>query len=160
MSSGAGEPIAERNERNLNDLLQELRVAGLGVQVLFGFLLSLPFTVRFKELSHSERGLYMSSLLLAALSIALLIAPVAFHRWVFRLHEKDRLLRMGNLLVLIGLGTVALAIGSSILLVMSFIAVGWIISVVVAGSFTTYVILWFVIPLLSRRDALLDRPER
>ena len=88
-----GEPEAERNNRNLSDLLQELRVAGLGVQVLFGFLLSLPFTVRFKQLDALERALYRVSLLSAALAIALLVSPVAYHRWVFRRHEKGRLLR-------------------------------------------------------------------
>ena len=85
-----GESEAERNNRNLSDLLQELRVAGLGVQVLFGFLLSLPFTVRFKQLDALERALYRVSLLDAALAIALLVSPVAYHRWVFRRHEKRR----------------------------------------------------------------------
>src|SRR6202035_5437132 len=88
------ETLAERDNRNLNDLLQELRVAGLGVQVLFGFLLSLPFTVRFAQLDGVQQGLYEATLLCAALSTALLISPVAFHRWVFRKHEKGRLLRV------------------------------------------------------------------
>ena len=74
----------ERDDRNLAELLQELRVAGLGVQVLFGFLLSLPFTTRFAMLSPAQRQLYIASLMLAALSTALLLAPVAYHRLVFR----------------------------------------------------------------------------
>jgi len=65
---------AERDDRNLLELLQELRVAGLGVQVLFGFMLSLPFTTRFVKLSHPQRDLYVASLLLAAISTALLMA--------------------------------------------------------------------------------------
>jgi hypothetical protein len=70
---GRQETEAERVDRNLAELLQELRVAGLGVQVLFGFLLSLPFSVRFVRLDHDQRGgLYVASLLLAALSTALL----------------------------------------------------------------------------------------
>jgi hypothetical protein len=60
-ASQRGESIAERNDRNLSDLLQELRVVGLGVQVLFGFLLSLPFTNRFVKLGPSQRGLYEAS---------------------------------------------------------------------------------------------------
>src|ERR1700674_3298160 len=78
----------ERDDRNLMELLQELRVAGLGVQVLFGFLLSLPFTSRFAKLSNGERQLYMASLVLAAVSTALLMAPVAYHRLLFRQQQK------------------------------------------------------------------------
>jgi len=88
---GRDETEAQRDDRNLAELLQELRVAGLGVQVLFGFLLSLPFTNRFVKLSHSEVDLYVVALLLAAISTALLVAPVAYHRLVFREHEKGRL---------------------------------------------------------------------
>src|SRR5580704_5251750 len=94
--SGRDESEAERDDRNLAELLQELRVAGLGVQVLFGFLLSLPFSVRFVKLSHAQRELYIASLLLAALSTALLCGPVAYHRLVFRRREKERLLRVAN----------------------------------------------------------------
>ena len=72
-----GETGTERDDRNLLELLQELRVAGLGVQVLFGFMLSLPFTTRFAKLSQPQRDLYLASLLLAAISTALLLGPVA-----------------------------------------------------------------------------------
>jgi hypothetical protein len=78
------ESEAQRVDRNLGELLQELRVAGLGVQVLFGFLLSLPFTARFARLNAGQRGLYLASLALAALATALLVGPVAYHRLVFR----------------------------------------------------------------------------
>ena len=77
---GRNESEAERDDRNLTELIQELRVAGLGIQVLFGFLLSLPFTVRFAKLSDSQRNLYVITLLLAGLSTALLGGPVAYHR--------------------------------------------------------------------------------
>ena len=103
-ASETGESAAERNNRNLSDLLQEFRVAGLGVQVLFGFLLSLPFTMRFKQLDALERALYRVSLVTAALAIALLVSPVAYHRWVFRRHEKGRLLRFANTQAIVGLG--------------------------------------------------------
>lgn len=119
--------------------------------MLFGFLLALPFTVRFQQLNHAERGFYMTSLLGAALAIALLIAPVAFHRWVFRLHEKELLLRVANAMVLVGLAMVALAMTSSVLLVMSFIAAGWLAALVVATTCASLVVLWFVVPILSRR---------
>src|SRR5882757_6721293 len=114
----------QRDDRNLAELLQELRVAGLGVQVLFGFLLSLPFTTRFARLSHAQRELYITSILLAAVSTALLVAPVAYHRLVFRRHEKESLIQAANVMALLGLGAVALAISAAVLLVTSFVAQG------------------------------------
>src|SRR5271156_1167168 len=102
-SGTAAESEAERNNRNLSDLLQELRVAGLGVQVLFGFLLGLPFTVRFGRMDGSGRTLYQVSLICAAVATALLVSPVAYHRWVFRRHEKGRLLRYANTQAILGL---------------------------------------------------------
>ena len=82
-TSGAerDESEAERDDRNLAELLQELRVAGLGVQVLFGSLLSLPFTNRFADLSHGQRALYLLSLVLAAAATALLLGPAPTTGW-------------------------------------------------------------------------------
>src|SRR5438270_10396776 len=82
------ETEAERIDRNLAELLQELRVAGLGVQVLFGFLLAMPFTNIFASLDSEQHRLYVVDLLLASLATALLTAPVAYHRIVFRRHMK------------------------------------------------------------------------
>src|ERR1700751_4648938 len=96
------ESRAERDDRNLAELLQELRVAGLGVQVLFGFLLSLPFTNRFAELSHGQRELYLLPLVLATVSTALLLGPVAYHRLVFRRQQKEGLVRAANLMAILG----------------------------------------------------------
>jgi O-antigen/teichoic acid export membrane protein len=146
----SGESIDQRNDRNLSDLLQELRVAGLGVQVLFGFLLSLPFTVRFTKLDGRQRDLYETALLLAALSIGLLVSPVAYHRWVFRRHEKGRLLRTANVLALAGLASVGLAVCGSVLLVLSFVEMGWIASFLAAMTLSAVVFLWFALPLYSR----------
>ena len=96
------ESADERADRNLGELLQELRVAGLGVQVLFGFLLSLPFTNRFSKLSNGQRGLYLADLLLAAIATALLLGPVAYHRLVFRRGEKEQLVRAANVMAIAG----------------------------------------------------------
>lgn len=114
-----GETGAERDDRNLLELLQELRVAGLGVQVLFGFMLSLPFTARFAKLSQPQRDLYLASLLLAAISTALLLGPVAYHRLVFRRHQKEVLVKDANIMALSGLAAVGLAISAAVLLVVS-----------------------------------------
>jgi O-antigen/teichoic acid export membrane protein len=144
------EHLVERNNRNLSDLLQELRVAGLGVQVLFGFLLALPFTVRFTKLDGTQQDLYKATLLCTALSTALLISPVAYHRWVFRRHEKGRLLKMANVLALLGLASVALAISLAIWLIMSFIGASWIVTAFSATTSATFALLWFVLPIVDR----------
>jgi hypothetical protein len=152
-SSGRDESEAERDDRNLAELLQELRVAGLGVQVLFGFLLSLPFSVRFVKLSHAQRELYIASLLLAALSTALLCGPVAYHRLVFRRREKERLLRVANTMALLGLGTVGLAIFAAVALATSFVERGLPVPVIAVATFSCFFGLWFAFPIIHRRRA-------
>jgi hypothetical protein len=146
-----GETEAERDDRNLIELLQELRVAGLGVQVLFGFLLSLPFTTRFVQLNHAQRGLYVASLLLAAISTALLLAPVAYHRLVFRQRRKEQLVKDANLLAILGLAAVGLAISASVLLVVSYVEPGFIVAIVTVCTVGLFAVLWFVLPLARRR---------
>jgi hypothetical protein len=140
----------ERDDRNLAELLQELRVAGLGVQVLFGFLLGLPFTMRFATLSHAQRQLYMASLLLAAVSTALLLAPVAYHRLVFRRRQKEHLIRAANVMAICGLVTVGLAISAAVLLVAGYVDHG--LPVVLIAAFTVCLFggLWFALPLARR----------
>jgi len=145
------ESAAERADRNLGELLQELRVAGLGVQVLFGFLLSLPFTNRFAGLSSGERGLYLATLVLAAVATALLLGPVAYHRLVFRRGEKERLVRAASAMAIAGLATVGLAVSAAVLLVTGFVAGGlpaMLITVLVTAMFG---LLWFAFPLTRRR---------
>ena len=146
-----GETEAERDDRNLIELLQELRVAGLGVQVLFGFLLSLPFTTRFVQLNHAQRELYVASLLLAAISTALLLAPVAYHRLVFRHHQKEQLVKDANILAILGLAAVGLAISASVLLVVSYVDPGFIATVMTVLTLCLFAVLWFVLPLVRRR---------
>jgi hypothetical protein len=148
---GRDESEAQRADRNLGELLQELRVAGLGVQVLFGFLLSLPFTVRFVKLGPGQRELYVTSLLLAALATALLCGPVAYHRLVFRRHEKSRLLRVANALALLGLGTVGLAISAAVLLVVGFVEHGASVPIIAGATLVSFFGLWFAFPVIHRR---------
>lgn len=132
------------------ELLQELRVTGLGVQVLFGFLLSLPFTKRFAELSHPQRGLYVASLLLAAISTALLLAPVAYHRLVFRQHRKEQMVKDANIMAILGLGSVGLAISAAVLLVLSFVEKGLSAVVITVCVVCLFAGLWFALPLARR----------
>jgi O-antigen/teichoic acid export membrane protein len=93
----------QRDDRSLTDLLQQLRIAGIGVQVLFGSLLGLPFTTRFDRLAGWRRWLYLIIVVLAAASTVFLVAPVAYHRLVFRRHQRKRLIRVANVLSICGL---------------------------------------------------------
>lgn len=145
------ESEAERDDRNLAELLQELRVAGLGVQVLFGFLLSLPFTNRFARLSHGQRDLYLATLVLSALATALLLAPVAYHRLVFRRGQKEGLVRAANVMAILGLAAVGLAISAAVLLVTSFVASTVTAALISAFVFLSFAGLWFAFPLSRRR---------
>jgi uncharacterized membrane protein YqjE len=144
------ESEAQRDDRNLIELLQELRVAGLGVQVLFGFLLSLPFTTRFSRLGHGERGLYIASLLLAAIATALLLGPVAYHRLVFRQRQKERLVRAANVMAIWGLVAVALAISTAVLLVTWYVEPGLPSVLVTVFIVALFAGLWFALPLAQR----------
>lgn len=148
------ESLAERDDRNIGELVQELRVVGLGVQVLFGFLLSLPFTMRFTKLSDTERDLYVASLVLAAVATTLLIGPVAYHRLVFRRGMKERLVRFANAMAILGLAAVGAAVLVAVLLVTEFVAgavAGVVITAVLACMLGG---LWFAIPLAHRRNRL------
>ena len=146
-----GETEAERDDRNLIELLQELRVAGLGVQVLFGFLLAIPFTAKFADLSHAQRELYVASLLLAAAATALLLAPVAYHRLVFRRNRKEQLVKDANVLAILGLIAVGLAVSASVLLVVSHVESGAIVVIITVVTVCLFAVLWFVLPLVRRR---------
>ena len=144
------ETQAARDDRNLIELLQELRVLGLGVQVLFGFLLSLPFTSQFRQLDGADRNLYLACLILAAVATALLLGPVAYHRLVFRQGMKERLVTTANVMAILGLIAVGLAVSSAVLLVTGFVA-GYTTGGVIAGLvLLMFALLWFALP-LSRR---------
>lgn len=146
------ESTAERDDRNLAELLQELRVAGLGVQVLFGFLLSIPFTSKFSGLSQGQRQLYIATLVLAAVATALLLAPVAYHRVVFRQRQKERLVRAANVMAIAGLAAVGLAVSAAILLVTGYVDHGLVSVLITAFTGCLFAGLWFALPLASRKS--------
>ena len=144
------ETLAQRDDRNLVELIQELRVVGLGVQVLFGFLLSLPFTVRFSALSHGQRGLYVASITLATAATILLLGPVAYHRLVFRAGMKESLVRFSNAMAICGLAAVAGAVLTAVLLVTGYVA-GVLTGALITGLAAVMLCaLWFALPLTRR----------
>jgi Family of unknown function (DUF6328) len=144
------ETLAQRDDRNFGELVQELRVVGLGVQVLFGFLLSLPFTVRFGMLSQGQRDLYVASITCATVATILLLGPVAYHRLVFREGMKEPLVRFSSAMAILGLAAVAGAVLTAVLLVTGYVAgtlTGALITVL-AGVMLCG--LWFALPLVRR----------
>jgi hypothetical protein len=163
--SGRDETEEERLDRNLGELLQELRVALPGVQVLFAFLLAVPFQQNFSEISDFDKAMYFTTLLLTAFSAALLIAPSAYHRLTFRYQQKHRLVFVSNRLAIAGLGVLALAMTCAILLVTNVLW-GTVATTVVTTVLvlTMFAVLWVVLPMRRRlryRDEglpLLDPP--
>jgi Family of unknown function (DUF6328) len=146
------ESQAARDDRNLAELLQELRVTGLGVQVLFGFLLSLPFTNRFTRLTGAQRDLYLACLVLSAVATALLLGPVAYHRLTFRRGLKEGLVRAASVMATAGLATVGLAVSVAVLLVTSFVVGGLAAALITALVAANFGGLWFAFPAIRRRQ--------
>jgi hypothetical protein len=144
--AGRDESEAERIDRNLRELMEELRVAIIGVQVLFGFLLALPFTARFADMSAWQQGVYVADLLLAAFATAMLIAPVAYHRIVFRHHAKRRLLFRANALAVAGLCVIGIAMCGSVFLVTSLIYPAAVAGILAAACAVVVFALWLLVP--------------
>jgi MFS family permease len=103
-----------------------------------------------------QRRIYVASLLVAALAIVLLVAPVAYHRWVFRLHDKRRLLAAANRLALAGLSATSVAISLAVLLVVTFVESGWIVPLLVAVPVGAFSVFWFAIPARERFERRQD----
>ncbi len=145
-----GETEEERLDRNLIELLNELRVALPGVQVLFAFLLTVPFTQRFATLNAGQEKVYYATLVCTALATAFLIAPSAHHRIVFRQQDKAYIVFLANRLMIIGLGLLALAM-SGVVLLITDVLFGTTATVVATGiTVGTFAILWYAIPLWRR----------
>ena len=148
---GRNETPEEKADRNWNELLQELRVAQTGVQILTGFLLTLPFQQRFEQLDTFEVGTFLVVVLVAAVATGLLIAPVSLHRALFGRRRKHATVAVAHRLAQLGLVALALAVGGVVLLVFS-VVVGRPEAVAVAGVFMAGLAgLWGVLPLVVRR---------
>jgi hypothetical protein len=142
----------ERVNRELIELLNELRVVLPGVQVLFAFLLSLPFLTRFDQLTRTERNVYFASFLCAAAATALLMAPSAYHRLRFRQRDKERMLFTSNRLVIAGTFFLAISMVGVIFVVTDVLyhsPAAALVTGVMAGWFAWF---WYGLP-LSRRLA-------
>ena len=149
-TSGRDETSLERWDRNFTELLQELRVAQTGVQVLFAFLLTLPFTNRFGTVTGLERITYVVTLIAAAAATALLIAPVGYHRMVFRQGRKPQLVEAGSVLATLGLGCLLVAMLGAVFLVVDVVLGSPLAAGLTAGLAGLYVFLWYLLPFLHR----------
>ena len=140
----------QRWQRNFADLLQELRVAQTGVQILFAFLLTLPFSNGFTRTSGFQKDVYIVALLSSAAAAALIISPVAFHRALFRQGRKPELVRYSHAMATGGLACMLVAMVSAVLLVADFVLnrpVALLLSGVTAVWFLTF---WGALPFLRR----------
>jgi hypothetical protein len=150
-ADGRDETEAERADRNFSELLQELRVAQTGVQILFAFLLTLPFTQRFHDVDAQERLVYLGTLLATAVATACLIGPVSQHRILFRRQRKREIVETANRLAQIGLIFLFVAVLGSVYLIFELVA-GVAIGVAVAVALAVlFIVIWYVQPLLMRR---------
>jgi hypothetical protein len=146
----AEETHEERINRELIELLNELRVALPGVQVLFAFLLTVPFASRFEDATALQKDGYMVALLCTIGGCAFLIAPSAFHRIRFRDRDKEALLVISNRFAITGLVFLALAMTASVFVVTDFLFKGRVTSIVTAVTAGLFAVVWFVLPLTRR----------
>ena len=146
------ETPAERVDRNFNELLGELRIALPGVQVLFAFLLTVPFAQRFSQLTGFERGVYFAVLLLTALACAFLIAPTAYHRLQFRQGRKLEILFFANRAAVLGLGALALAMTGAVLPITDFLFGTAAAIPIGAAAALLFGSLWYLLPLARGGD--------
>ena len=145
------ETLAEQLDRNWDDMLQELRVVQTGVQLLAGFLLTLPFSDRFSDLDVWQVRLYLAIVLVAALAVGVTLVPISVHRRVFRQHVKDRVVATGHALTQVVIVLLALIIVGITTLIFS-VALGWPAALVVATVVAMVLVgLLLVAPMLVAR---------
>ena len=151
------ESTQEKGHRQLTELLQELRVALPGVQVLFAFLLTVPFTQGWARVTPFQQDLYYAALLSSAAASAFLIAPSAIHRLDFQQGDKPRIVAVSNVLTIIGLTFLALAIIGVVCLITDVLYGGATVVGFTVGVAVLFAVLWYTIPLVMRsrggRDA-------
>jgi hypothetical protein len=149
-AEGRNETEKERLDRNLGELLQELRVVLPGVQVLFAFLLTVPFQQRFQTATTFQKDIYLVTLLLTALASALLMAPSAYHRLEFRQDDKRHIVFIANRLSIAGFAVLAAAMTSAVLLVTDFVFGSTTALICTIGAGVVLYGLWYVAPLARR----------
>jgi L-asparagine transporter-like permease len=140
------ESAKQRWDRNFSDLLQELRVAQTGIQILFAFLLTLPFSNGFPRTSQFQKDVYVVALLSAAAATALIIAPVAFHRALFRQGRKPELVRYAHRMATSGLAFLLVSMVSSVLLITDYLLPRPMQIILTSATAVFFLTFWAAIP--------------
>ena len=156
---GDGESKSERLNRELMELLQELRVVIPGVQVLLAFLLTAPFQQRFANLPGSMRNAFFASIACATLATAFLIAPSAHHRLRWRARDKERLVRIGNQMALWGTVFLAAAIVLALYVVTNVLYVSQLALLVAGVAVVVFGWIWYALPTIGRSPAADDQAK-
>ncbi len=147
-----GESPKERVDRELRELLEEIRVILPGVELLLGFLIILPFTAQ-AAITGFEQALYLASLFATSIGLALLVSPTIYHRIHFRDVDKEDLIFLANRLVIVASGLVALGIALAVYLVVQTLLGGVLAAIVAAGNALVFAWFWFGLPLVRGATA-------
>ena len=153
MSGGEPQDERERRDRQMIELLNELRVALPGVQILFAFLLTVPFSNGFPKLDSFQRNVYFATLLLTAASTICLIGPSAAHRIRFHKHDRIWIIESANKLAIAGLVFLALAIIGAVLLVTDYLFDGVAVAIYTGVVAVAVIGMWFVRPLMRTESS-------
>jgi hypothetical protein len=148
---GRDETQLERHDRNLVELLQEVRVVQTGIQILFGFLLTVAFQPKFAKLSSFQKVDYFGTLLFAATTLIMLTAPSSWHRILFRLGDKEHLVEIANRFTLIGLGTMGLTVLGVVMLLSDIAFSPPVTAFITTATAVACATTWWVMPLARRR---------
>lgn len=158
MSGRRGEQSSEESSsdqltRNWHELLQELRVMQTGVQILTGFLLTIPFTDKFNSLDDRQRTIYLCVLVGSVVTTSLIVAPASFHRVLFRQQQRSWLVKAANVSARVGLAGLAL-VSSAVVLLVFDVVVSTTAALIASGSvLVLFVGLWLVIPMVARESS-------
>ncbi|MFD3547123.1 DUF6328 family protein [Streptomyces sp. NPDC058655] len=147
---GRSETAAERADRQWQELVQEIRVAQTGVQILFGFLLTVVFTPHFHGLSQTDKTLYIVTVILGSMATGALIGPVAFHRIVSGRRIKPEAVAWASRLTFVGIVLLLATLTSALLLILRVATHDGIVPWIVAGVLAWYLVCWFALPLWAR----------
>lgn len=139
----------ERIDRNLEELMAEMRVALPGIQVLFAFLLILPFNSRFEQVTPLQEKVYLGTLVCTAICTILLIAPTLQHRLQFRMDRKERILIVSHRIAIAGLSLLAVAVGGAVFLVTDFVFDHTVAAISVAALALVVAVTWYLLPQLG-----------
>lgn len=153
----AEESKNEQLARNLNELLQEVRVAQAGVQILVGFLLSIAFTDRYAHASAYVKATHLLTVLFAVAAVALLIAPAAWHRMLFRQGLRAEIIQISDRFAIAGLVSLAIAMSGTAMLLAEVAIGGWLAVLIGALVGLGFALIWFILPARARR-AFKPRP--